>query len=188
MPLPHASRPTPRSRAHEVTKEATVAVNHLLLPDQDEWLAIGGYDVAVRVSATDTNGAYTVAEYRLAPGRLVPPHTHSREQEVSYVLDGEIGLRIGARELGATRGCFVLKPPGIPHTFWNAGPHPAHVLEIISPAGFESYFRELADLYADGQLPDSGWVADLRERYGLIANPEWIADLKTRHGLRLLGE
>lgn len=31
------------------------------------------------------------------------------------------------------------------HTFWNAGPGPARFLEVISPAGFEAYFAELAD-------------------------------------------
>jgi len=165
-----------------------VAANQAVLSEEGEWLAIGGYDVTVRVSATDTNGAYTVVEYRLEPGRLVPPHTHTREREVSCVLDGEIGLRIGADELTATQGCLVVKPPEIPHTFWTAGPHPARVLEIISPAGFESYFRELADLDASGRPPEAHPVADLRERYGLTANPEWIPELKTKHGLRLLGE
>jgi hypothetical protein len=131
---------------------------------------------------------YTVAEYRLELGRLVPPHSHSREQEVSYVLDGEIGLRIGADELLARPGSFVVKPPQTPHTFWNPGSRPAHVLEIIAPGGFEGYFQELAVLYAETHPPDRHLLADLRERYGITAHPEWIADLKTRHGLRLLGE
>jgi quercetin dioxygenase-like cupin family protein len=148
-----------------------------------DWLAIGGYDVAIRVAGS----ACTVAEYRLEPGRLVPPHTHSREQEVSYVLDGEIGLRIGDGELTATPGCCVVKPQAIPHAFWNPGPAPAHVLEIMSPGGFEGYFRELAGLYADGR-PDGEALAGLRERYGIAAVPEWIPELKARHRLRLLGE
>jgi uncharacterized cupin superfamily protein len=44
--------------------------------------------VGIRLSASATRGSYTVAEHRLQPGRLVPPHAHAREQEVSYVLDG----------------------------------------------------------------------------------------------------
>jgi quercetin dioxygenase-like cupin family protein len=163
-------------------------MNHVLTVGVNEWLAIGGYDVAIRLSASETGGMYTVAEYRLEAGRLVPPHTHSREQEVSYVLDGEIGLRIGADELLAGPGCVVVKPAKTPHTFWNPGSRPAHVLEVISPGGFESYFRELAVLYAEAHPPDPRLLADLRERHGITAQPDWIADLKTRHGLRLLGE
>jgi quercetin dioxygenase-like cupin family protein len=165
-----------------------VAVSPLLCSDQGEWLSIGGYDVTVRVPASDTDGAYSVAEYKLEPRRLVPPHTHAREQEVSYVLEGEIGLRVGAEELTATPGSFVRKPPDVPHTFWNATERSARVLEIISPGGFESYFLELADLYADGHLPEPHSVADLRERYGITPNPEWVLELKARHELRLLGE
>ena len=40
------------------------------------------------------------------------------------------------------------------HTFWNAGPGPARLLEVISPAGFEAYFTELAEAGArvDGRI------------------------------------
>ena len=40
-------------------------------------------------------------------------------------------------------GDLIFKPREQWHTFWNAGDAPARVLEIISPAGFENYFREL---------------------------------------------
>jgi quercetin dioxygenase-like cupin family protein len=153
-----------------------------------EWLALGGCDLAVRVPGSDTDGAYTVAEYRLEPGRLVPPHTHSREHEVSYVLDGEIGLRIGADELTAAAGSVVRKPSGVPHTFWNAGGRAAHVLDIVAPGGIEGYFRELAGLRAGSGQPEPGAVAELRDRYGITAVAEWAAELKARHGLKLLGE
>lgn len=32
------------------------------------------------------------------------------------------------------------------HAFWNAGDEPARILEVISPAGFERFFEELADI------------------------------------------
>jgi hypothetical protein len=107
---------------------------------------------------------------------------------VSYVLDGEIGLRIGPVQLTATPGCFVVKRFHITHTFWNATSYPARLLEMISPAGFESYFRELADIYAAGSLRKPQLAADLQARYGLTGNMDCIAPLKTSHGLKLLGE
>lgn len=67
------------------------------------------------------------------------------------MLEGEIGVMIGDEVFTATKGSYVLKPRGIPHTFWNPGPEPARVVEIFSPAGFERYFEELAEiLSADG--------------------------------------
>ena len=58
------------------------------------------------------------------------------------MLEGQIGARVGDQELTAGPGCYVLKPRRVPHTFWNPGPGPARVLEIISPAGFERYFEQ----------------------------------------------
>jgi mannose-6-phosphate isomerase-like protein (cupin superfamily) len=48
--------------------------------------------------------------------------------------------------LEAGPGDFVLKPRGVAHAFWNGGDVPARMLELISPAGFENYLRELAPL------------------------------------------
>jgi quercetin dioxygenase-like cupin family protein len=165
-----------------------MAVIDVLRPEQHEWLAIGGFDVTFRVSGADTDGAYSVVEYRLEPGRLVPPHTHTREQELSYVLRGEIGLRVGADEFSVKEGCFALKPAGIPHCLWNPTGSTARALDIISPAGFEPYFRELAGLYASGGPPDLELLADLRNRYGILGDPGWTPELKARLGLKMLGE
>ena len=88
----------------------------------------------------------------IGPGILAPPHIHTREDEFSYVLEGEIGARIGDEEVHATAGCYVLKPRNIWHTFWNPGPRPARIIEIISPAGFERFFAELAALTQAARL------------------------------------
>src|SRR4051812_42249908 len=97
------------------------------------WL--GGVGVDFKIPAAMTGGALSIVEHPLEPGRLIPPHIHYREDELSYVLRGEIGVRIGDRDYTAGPGSYVFKPRGIAHTFWNAGPEPAHLLEVIWPAG-----------------------------------------------------
>ena len=174
--------------ASAMQRAETAEVDHLLRADDGEWLAVGGLEVSFRVSGRDTDGAYSVSEYRVDPGRLIPPHTHSREREVSYVVEGDLGLRVGADEFVVPSGSFAVKPPDVPHALWNPGQHVVRVIEVISPPGFETYFQELAEFYTAGTLPDPGLVASLRERYGLTANPEWIPELKSKHQLRLLGE
>jgi hypothetical protein len=62
------------------------------------------------------------------------------------------------------------------------------VLEVISPAGFERYFRELAEIQASQGFRDPRLVGDLQDRYGLSASVDWIPQLKAVHGLKLLGE
>jgi hypothetical protein len=81
-------------------------------------------------------------------------------------------------------GSYVFKPRNIPHTSWNAGPEPARLIEIISPAGFEDFFAELV---AMGGVLEAGEeaLAQLNERYGLQMQPETVPELLERFGLRL---
>lgn len=117
-----------------------------------------------------------------------PVHTHSREDEYSYVLKGLVGVMIGGEEAVAGPGTYVCNPRGIPHTFWNAGDVSARILEIICPAGFERYFLELADLLgqrdAQGQ-PDMGALMALGIRYGLTFDMEATMALAQKHHLKL---
>jgi uncharacterized cupin superfamily protein len=113
----------------------------------------------------------------------VPPHLHTREDEYSIVTEGQIGFRSGDREVVLGAGGYITKPRGELHTMWNAGGVPARMIEVISPAGFENFFREMADMVASGppQFPD---VAALAERYGLqFGRPEWLPDLISRYDL-----
>src|SRR3954470_6579252 len=122
------------------------------------WL--GGMGIVFKVSGADTGGTFAVVEHPIEPGRLVLPHVHSREDEYSYVLEGTIGARVGDREVIAGPGSYLIKPRGLMHTFWNAGPGPARLLEVISPAGFEAYFAELAEAGDPGRrVPDKPQAA-----------------------------
>ena len=68
----------------------------------------------------------------------------------------------------------------MPHAFWNAGPEPARILEIIAPAGFEQYFADMAPLFDGRGAPDRDKVAEIATRYDLTYHMEhmdWIPDL-----------
>ncbi len=84
-------------------------------------------------------------------------------------------------------GCYVYKPRGVPRTFWNPGPGPARLVELIWPAGFERFFEQLAELVR-APHPDlwERWV-ELGLEYGLEFVPEWIPQLQAQRGLRLVG-
>ena len=74
----------------------------------------------------------------MAPRALAAPlHRHTREDEYSYVVKGRMGALLGDDVVYAEAGDLVYKPRNQWHTFWNAGDEPCHILEIISPAGFE---------------------------------------------------
>lgn len=115
---------------------------------------------------------------------VAPLHTHTREDEYSFILQGRVGVQLGDEILEAGPGDLVLKPRGVAHTFWNAGDEDARLLELISPAGFEHYFRELAPLLAEGG-PSDPRLAGVRARYGLDLDPTSVPVLAARHNLRL---
>ena len=150
-------------------------------PGEGPSVWLGGMGVVFKLSGAETRGAFAVVEHPIEPGRLVLPHVHVLEDEYSYVLDGTIGARVGDHEVVAGQGSYVIKPRGLMHTFWNAGPGPARLLELISPAGFEKYFAELAE----AEDPDRR--QELAAKYGVTYSDEWVAELTSRYNLELLG-
>jgi len=144
---------------------------------------LGSIGVAFKLWGQDTGGALSIVEHPFPVGALVPPHMHTREDEYSIVTEGEIGFRSGDREVVLGPGGYITKPRGELHTMWNAGQSPARMIEVISPAGFEHFFREMADMVADGppQVPD---IMALADRYGLqLGQPDWLPGLIARYNL-----
>ena len=142
-----------------------------------------GVGVVFKIDGEDTGGALSIVEHPFAVGALVPPHIHTLEDEYSIVLEGEIGFRSEDQEVVLGPGGYIVKPRGEVHAMWNAGKTPARMIEVISPAGFERFFREMTDMTAIGR-PDPGDVAALAARYRLpFAQPDWLPDLIARYEL-----
>lgn len=128
-----------------------------------------------------TGGSFALVEHTLPPRALgAPLHRHTNEDEYSYVLEGRLGAQLGGDVVEAGPGQLVRKPRGQEHTFWNAGDEHLRFLEIISPGGFEGYFRELAPLLAAG---DEAGVQAVAARYELEIDFSTIPVLAERHGL-----
>ena len=131
-----------------------------------------------------SGGRFALVEQTIPPRALAAPiHTHEREDEYSFVLAGRLGAQIGDEVLEAGPGDLVLKPRGIPHAYWNPGDEETHLLEIISPAGFEQYFTDLAPELARPGGPDPETLAEIRSRYGLTMDIASRERLIEEHGL-----
>ena len=108
---------------------------------------------------------------------------HSREDEYSIVLEGQIGFRSDDSEVVLGPGGYIIKPRGQMHVMWNAGDAPGRIIEIIIPGGFESYFRELSGLLA-ANMSEAGAFAELASKYGLTyGHPDWLDDIVERYRL-----
>jgi mannose-6-phosphate isomerase-like protein (cupin superfamily) len=152
--------------------------------DEGERVDLGGLGIVWKIEGAASEGRFSVVHHPLAPRALAAPlHRHTREDEYSYVLTGTLGALLGDDVVTAEPGTWVFKPRNQWHTFWNAGDTPCEIIEIISPAGFENFFHELAEVYAGDGGPDLGRFADLCSRYGLEMNPDSVPGLCERFGL-----
>src|SRR5947209_11484047 len=88
-------------------------------PGEGHTIAVVGDVYRFLAVGKDTNGKYALWEAIVPPGGGPPPHTHSREEEGFYVLEGEITFRIGDQRLVAVAGTFANLPVGTPHSFEN---------------------------------------------------------------------
>ena len=159
----------------------------ILSPNDGQLVWLGGLGIQFKLDGTNTQGAFSVVEHPLEPGAFAPPHTHSREDEFSYVLEGMVGVKLDDQEFLVSRGSYIVKPRGIPHAFWNSGPEPARLLEIIAPAGFERYFMQLAALVNKNVSREDEAIEKLASEYGLTYHMEQAPALIAKHGLRAPG-
>lgn len=162
-----------------------LAKRTVLGPSEGEQVRLLALGVRFMIDGDQSGGRFSLVEHPLPPRRLgAPMHTHSREDEYSFILEGRVGVQLGDGVMEVGVGDLVFKPRGIPHTFWNAGDEDARLLELISPAGFEQYFRELAPVLAQ-EGPQGAGVVAIRERYGLDLDPASVPLLAAAHNLRL---
>ena len=146
---------------------------------------LGSIGVRFLIDGTEADERFSLVEHPMSPRALAAPlHLHTREDEYSFVLQGCMGALLGDDVVEAGPGDLVHKPRNQWHTFWNAGDEPCRILEIISPAGFEQFFRELSAL-GGALAADPDEFARLRERYGLDMRPESVPELVDRFGLRV---
>jgi quercetin dioxygenase-like cupin family protein len=93
------------------------------------------------VTGQDTQGQFTLSEQIGRKGNVPPPHIHHREDEVFYVLEGEMTFSVGDQTIKATPGTMVFLPRGVVHSF-VIDSEQARILAVATPAGMEGYFQE----------------------------------------------
>ena len=128
-----------------------------------------GIPTSIRSTAETTNGAFALVEQWAMPvGFASPYHTHHREDESFYVLEGEIAFVCGGKWLTAGPGMFVYGPREIPHGFKVIGHSPARMLIMCTPAGFERFVLEQTTPIAEPPAsPDIGKLMMLAAKYGI---------------------
>lgn len=91
----------------------------------------------------DTHGQFALIEAVARRGNVPPPHIHHREDEIFYVLEGEIVISVGDRTIKGTPGTMVFLPRDVSHSF-TIESEQSRMLILLTPAGLERWFKEFS--------------------------------------------
>src|SRR3954453_15606164 len=135
---------------------------------------LGSIGVRFMIDGSEAGQRFSLVEHPMSPRALAAPlHRHTHEDEYSYVLEGRMGALLGDEVVEAGPGDLGFKPRNQWHSFWNASDEPPRILEIISPAGFEHFFREPVEAGGFRNMSEDELTA-LNARYGQLMQPDSV--------------
>ncbi len=127
-------------------------MNPIEIPnDGGKKLNVLGIPMVIRLHGRETGGIVAVVESHDVPGGGPPLHIHRREDETFQVLEGEYEWTVGDKKFVARKGTTIFAPRDIPHTYRYLGKTPGRLMCVITPAGFEQFFEEIAAMPPDQQ-------------------------------------
>jgi len=142
--------------------------------------------MTVKAGGAHTGGALTVIEWSAPEGFGPPRHVHHAEDEMFYVLDGEMVLECGDQRWTAGPGDFAFLPHGVAHVF-VVSRGPVHGLQLTTPAGFEAFVEEVGRLpegpgLPEPSIPDVPRLMEAGRRHGndIVGPPLSRNEIETR--------
>src|SRR5688500_171337 len=140
-----------------------------------------------KVLSKSVNGSSAIVEHTLEAKSIgAPMHKHTYEDEISYVLEGNLSVIQDGVVQTAGIGEYIVKPRGIFHTFWNAGSERIRFIEVISPGNFENYFFEIAPFLQVGQPLQLDKISAIVAKYGLTMDMSAGEEIVRKYGLKAL--
>jgi quercetin dioxygenase-like cupin family protein len=132
------------------------------------------------VDGADSGGGLSLAEVLVRAGGEPPLHVHAREDEIFYVLEGDVTFMRGVERIDAGPGTSVLLPRGIQHGF-AVRTATARMLVMATPAGLEEAFRAFSEPAPERTLPPAP------EGPPDAAQMEALSAEFARHGVTFVG-
>ncbi len=103
-----------------------------------------------------------------AASNVPPPHSHSNNEELVYILEGTLRYSVGAETRDLNAGESMRTPKGTAHAFSNPFDNVARALIVLSPDIGAQYFRDVAEVVNAGGPPDKAALIAVMNRHGLV--------------------
>jgi len=161
--------------------------NSPVLPQVNQSVYFRALGTTYKVLSSSVNGSVAIIEHTLEAKSIgAPMHKHTYEDEISYVLEGNLSVVQNGEVQTAGVGEYIVKPRGIFHTFWNAGSERIRFIEVISPGNFENYFFEIAPFLQIGQPLQLDKISAIVAKYGLVMDMSAGEEIIRKYGLKAL--
>jgi mannose-6-phosphate isomerase-like protein (cupin superfamily) len=135
-----------------------------------------GNRMTIHADGADTNGKFGLFESLVKPGSEPPMHMHTREDEYFLVLEGMLRVTVDGKDCTLKPGDSAFVSRLSPHTFKVLTPT-ARVIGVVTPAGFENFFRTLGDPVVDAVAAESHQIPSFERN----------REVATRFGTSLIG-
>ncbi len=142
--------------------DSTPRLSRLVLHQSGDRIEVRGGWISFLAVGEQTGGAYALIETANGPSTGVRLHVHEREDETWFVIEGEYEFQVGDQTFHARAGDYVFGPRGVPHRYANRTASLSRALIMVTPSGFEGFWRESAHLRDDGAAHEA-----LGQRYGV---------------------
>ena len=128
----------------------------VLAPGEGRAYPMGRISAVFKADEAETASRYSVSEWWLEP-KTQGPGAHSHEEDdLFYVIEGVMSIRVDDEWFACPKGAFVLVPGGVTHDFENRGDARAGILNFSSPGPFEPEMQGIAEWFAEHPPKDAG--------------------------------
>ena len=133
-----------------------------------ESIMVGQMCIRYLIDGTATGGM-GIFELSVPPNSNVPPpHSHTRNEECAYVLEGTLRYSVDGVERDLRPGEWMFTPRGAVHQFSNPHGATARALIVLTPDIGAQYFRDVAAIVNAGGPPDRAKLLGVMSQYGLV--------------------
>ena len=125
--------------------------------------------VTHKLTRAQNGGGYYLFESEFDPESGNSLHVHRYEDEVVYVTEGEIEIRLDQQKLHAAKGGVAHLPKNIPHALYNTLKTPLKIIAMTIPGGMEDFFDEMEAALENGSIDD-----ETHRKISLKYGIEWL--------------
>jgi quercetin dioxygenase-like cupin family protein len=128
--------------------------------------------IAIKAGSVETGGAFAQIETDDPRGSGPPRHLHHNEDEMFYILEGEVTALVGEQRIDLGAGDYLFAPRGIAHSYVIRSER-ARMLVTLSPAGPEEMFVSLGVPVTGAEPPTDTVMPPLEEMARLFARYDY---------------